>query len=92
MPQLDRITVNTATLQATAIQVQAYFQRHHRHIHCQQFENQQIPLGECPCDDSTVSTLPVLIGRIRFGSDRAPTASCNAISLLAPVHSRIHHQ
>lgn len=29
----------------TLIQVQAYFQRHHRHIRYQQFEQQQIPLG-----------------------------------------------
>jgi hypothetical protein len=30
---------------STLLQVQAYFQRHHRHIHYQQFETQQIPLG-----------------------------------------------
>jgi hypothetical protein len=29
----------------TLLQVQAYFQRHHRHIHYQQFAQQQIPLG-----------------------------------------------
>ena len=29
----------------TLIQVQAYFQRHHRHIRYKQFEQQQIPLG-----------------------------------------------
>ena len=29
----------------TLLQVQAYFQRHHRHIHYAQFEQQQIPLG-----------------------------------------------
>jgi hypothetical protein len=29
----------------TLLQVQAYFQRHHRHIHYQKFEQQQIPLG-----------------------------------------------
>lgn len=30
---------------STLVQVQAYFQRHHRHIRYQQFEQQQIPLG-----------------------------------------------
>lgn len=30
---------------STLLQVQAYFQRHHRHIHYQRFEHQQIPLG-----------------------------------------------
>jgi hypothetical protein len=30
---------------STLLQVQAYFQRHHRHIHYQQFAQQQIPLG-----------------------------------------------
>jgi hypothetical protein len=30
---------------STRLQVQAYFQRHHRHIRYQQFEQQQIPLG-----------------------------------------------
>ncbi len=30
---------------ATLIQVQAYFQRHHRHVQYQKFEQQQIPLG-----------------------------------------------
>lgn len=29
----------------TLLQVQAYFQRHHRHIHYQRFESQQLPLG-----------------------------------------------
>ena len=29
----------------TLLQVQAYFQRHHRHIHYQKFAQQQIPLG-----------------------------------------------
>jgi hypothetical protein len=30
---------------STLLQVQAYFQRHHRHIRYQRFEQQQIPLG-----------------------------------------------
>jgi len=30
---------------STLRQVQAYFQRHHRHIRYQRFEQQQIPLG-----------------------------------------------
>jgi len=29
----------------TLLQVQAYFQRHHRHIHYQRFQQQQLPLG-----------------------------------------------
>ena len=29
----------------TLLQVQAYFQRHHRHIHYQRFHQQQLPLG-----------------------------------------------
>ena len=38
----DAVTGKSLT---TLLQVQAYFQRHHRHIHYQQFEQQQIPLG-----------------------------------------------
>jgi hypothetical protein len=38
----DAVTGKSLT---TLLQVQAYFQRHHRHIHYQQLEQQQIPLG-----------------------------------------------
>jgi hypothetical protein len=39
---MDAFTGKSLT---TLLQVQAYFQRHHRHIHYQKFAQQQIPLG-----------------------------------------------
>lgn len=38
----DILTGSTLT---TLLQVQAYFQRHHRHIHYQSFAQQHLPLG-----------------------------------------------
>jgi hypothetical protein len=45
LTKLINTDVLTGKSLATLLQVQAYFQRHHRHIHYQRFERLQFPLG-----------------------------------------------